>query len=74
MNGGKQPGAGRPPSINPARLLITIKATAAQKAKFLELGGSKWVKALLDTALTAKPKALPCANGTPTTQKTTRKP
>ena len=41
---------GRPPATDKATLLITIKATPAQKAKFLELGGSRWVKRLLDKA------------------------
>ena len=50
MKGGKREGAGRPPSADKATLLITIKATPAQKAKFLELGGSRWVKRLLNEA------------------------
>ena len=40
--------AHRPKSTDKATLLITIKATPAQKAKFLERGGSRWVKRMLD--------------------------
>ena len=43
--------AHRPTSDNPATLLITIKATPEQKAKFLELGGSRWVKRLINEAI-----------------------
>ena len=43
--------AHRPTSDNPASLLITIKATPEQKAKFLELGGSRWVKRLINEAI-----------------------
>ena len=45
---GKRVGIGRPPATDKATLLITIKATPAQKAKFLKLGGSRWVKRLLE--------------------------
>ena len=43
--------AHRPTIDNPASLLITIKATPEQKAKFLELGGSRWVKRLINEAI-----------------------
>ena len=43
--------AHRPTSDNPATLLITIKATPEQKSKFLELGGSRWVKRLINEAI-----------------------
>ena len=43
--------AHRPISDNKAALLITIKATPEQKAKFLELGGSRWVKRLINEAI-----------------------
>lgn len=46
--------AHRPLSTNKATLLITIKATPEQKAKFLELGGSRWVKRLIDEAMKIK--------------------
>lgn len=43
--------AGRPPAPDKATLLITIKATLEQRAKFLELGGSRWIKRLINEAL-----------------------
>ena len=43
--------AHRPTIDNPATLLITIKATPEQKAKFLELGGSRWIKRLINEAI-----------------------
>ena len=54
MKGGKREGAGRPPATDKATLLITIKATRAQKAKFLELGGSRWVKRMLSEKATSQ--------------------
>jgi hypothetical protein len=53
--GGKREGAGRPKSDNPASKLITFKATPEQHATWNELGGSRWVKRLLNEAK-AKPK------------------
>lgn len=61
--GGKKPGAGRPPAADPAVKLATIKMTPTQHAKFLELGGSRWVKRLIDAAL-GKPAAVDKAAGT----------
>lgn len=49
--GGRQPGAGRKPAADPAVKLATIKMTPTQHAKFLELGGSRWVKRLIDNSL-----------------------
>jgi hypothetical protein len=46
--GGKREGAGRKPSPNPATKLATIKMTPRQHARFIELGGSRWVKSLID--------------------------
>jgi hypothetical protein len=46
--GGKREGAGRKPSPNPATKLATIKMTPRQHARFIELGGSRWVKRLID--------------------------
>ena len=43
--------AHRPKSTDKATLLATIKMTPAQKAKFLELGGGRWVKRLISEAL-----------------------
>lgn len=54
MKGGKQPGAGRPPAADPATKLATMKLTPTQHAKFLELGGSRWVKRLIDEAMKIK--------------------
>ena len=42
--GGKREGAGRKPSADPASKMATIRLTPTQHAKFLELGGSRWVK------------------------------
>jgi hypothetical protein len=50
MNGGKQQGAGRKPSPDKADKLATIKMTKKQHAKFLELGGSRWVKRMIAEA------------------------
>lgn len=62
MKGGKQPGAGRPPSADPAKKMAHVKMTPRQHAKFLELGGSRWVKRLLDAAI-GKPAAVDKAAG-----------
>ena len=51
MKGGKREGAGRPSSTDPATKLVTVKMTPKQHAKFLELGGSRWVKRLIDALL-----------------------
>lgn len=48
MKGGKQPGAGRPHATDPAVKMATIKMTPSQHAMFIELGGSRWVKRLLN--------------------------
>jgi hypothetical protein len=47
---------GRPPSIDKATKLVTMKMTPAQHALFLERGGSRWVKRLL---LELQPKTPP---------------
>lgn len=49
--GGVRKGAGRKPSLNPATKLATVKMTREQHKVFLSLGGSKWVKQLLNTHL-----------------------
>jgi len=49
--GGKRPGAGRPPAADPATKMVQVKMTPRQHAKFLELGGSRWVKRLIDAEL-----------------------
>ena len=48
MTGGKRIGAGRPPSADPATKLVTVKMTPTQHAKFMELGGSRWLKRMLE--------------------------
>ena len=46
--GGAGRGQGRKPSPNPATKLATIKMTPEQHTQFIELGGSRWVKGLID--------------------------
>ncbi len=48
MKGGKREGAGRKPSADPASKMTTMRLTPTQHAKYLELGGSRWVKRLID--------------------------
>lgn len=48
MKGGKQPGAGRPPAADPARHIVKARLTDAQYATWVDLGGSRWVKRMLD--------------------------
>ena len=52
MKGGKQPGAGRPPADNPAKHIVKARLTDEQYAKWLELGGSRWLKRMLEEAKT----------------------
>jgi hypothetical protein len=52
MTGGKREGAGRPPSTDPATKLVTVKMTPRQHEQFLLLGGSRWLKRLIDESLT----------------------
>ena len=47
-HGGQRSNAGRKPSPNPATKLATIKMTPEQHARFIALGGSRWLKGLLD--------------------------
>jgi len=51
MKAGKREGAGRPPSADPATKLVTVKMTIRQHKQFLELGGSRWVKRLIDESM-----------------------
>jgi len=46
MKGGKQPGAGRPKG--PPTHAVSIRMTEAQKRAYLERGGARWVKRLID--------------------------
>ena len=55
MKGGKQPGAGRPPTDNPAIHIVKARLTDEQYAKWLELGGSRWAKRLIDEELGKTP-------------------
>ena len=48
VRGGKREGAGRKPSKNPAKKAVSIKMTIDQHKKFLLLGGSKWIKKIID--------------------------
>lgn len=50
MIGGKREGAGRPPSTDPANKLVTVKMTERQHQKFLAIGGSRWLKRMLESA------------------------
>lgn len=54
MTAPKRP-AHRPLSTDKATKLATMKLTPAQHAKFLEMGGSRWVKRLLNEALNTPP-------------------
>ena len=53
--GGPGRGQGRKPSPNPANKLVTVKMTPEQHTRFIELGGSRWVKRLIDGSLTPRP-------------------
>ena len=48
--GGIRPGAGRPPALNPANKQVRVNMTPEQHRKFMLLGGSRWIKRLLDEA------------------------
>lgn len=50
MKGGKQPGAGRPMSTDPARHIVKARLTDAQYARWVALGGSRWLKRLITEA------------------------
>ena len=53
VRGGKRDGAGRPKALNPPTKQIKVLVTDEQHAKFLDLGGARWVKRLIDEALRA---------------------
>ena len=44
--GGKRPGAGRPTA--PPTKPIMLRLTEPQRLKYLELGGARWIKRLID--------------------------
>ena len=50
MKGGKREGAGRPPSTDPANKLVTVKLTQSQYKKWVEIGASRWLKRMLESA------------------------
>ena len=50
MKGGKREGAGRPPATDPARHTVKARLTDAQHLRWQELGGSKWLKRMIDEA------------------------
>ena len=52
MKGGKRDGAGRPAgTAKPEAKPRAIRMTDEQHAKYLELGGSRWIKRLINEAL-----------------------
>ena len=53
MKGGKREGAGRPPSPPRPAPVSWRPDTQEQRDKFLELGGARWLKRLLNDAMAA---------------------
>ena len=52
MKGGKRQGAGRPlGSTKPEARPRAIRMTDAEHAMYMQLGGSRWVKRLLNEAI-----------------------
>ena len=49
MRGGKRAGAGRPKAA--PTVIVRIRLTLEQHAKYLDRGGFRWIKRLLDKAL-----------------------
>ena len=49
--GGRREGAGRPKALIPSTKQIKVLVTEDQHAKFLELGGAKWIKDLINTEI-----------------------
>ena len=54
VKGGKQPGAGRPQSTDPALHIVKARLTDQQYANWIKLGGSRWVKRLIDESLNGR--------------------
>ena len=54
MKGGKREGAGRPPAPARPTPVSWRPDTQAQRDAWLELGGPKWVRRLLDEYIAAK--------------------
>lgn len=49
MKGGGRRGVGRPQAAEPTRP-VSVRMTARQHAKYMELGGARWIKRLLNEA------------------------
>ena len=49
--GGKREGAGRPRTLNPPDKQIKVLVTEEQHRQFLDLGGSRWLKRLLNESI-----------------------
>ena len=45
--------AGRPKSTNPANKPILVRLTQEQHRQYLEIGGARWLKRLLNDAMAA---------------------
>lgn len=56
LRGGKRPGAGRPPAPPRPAPVSWRPDTQAQRDAWLELGGPKWVRRLLDEYIAARSK------------------
>ena len=55
MKGGKRPGAGRPlGSTKPEAKPRAIRMTDAEHAMYVQLGGARWVRRLINEALEQK--------------------
>lgn len=53
MKGGKREGAGRPPAPTRPTPVSWRPDSQGQRDKFLELGGARWLKRLLNDAMAA---------------------
>ena len=49
IKGGKREGAGRPALAQPTKPVM-LRLTETQRLKYLELGGARWVKRLIEEA------------------------
>ena len=48
--------AGRPKSTNPANKPILVRLTQEQHRQYLEIGGARWLKRLLDEYIASRHK------------------
>lgn len=53
--GGKREGAGRPKVLDPPTKQIKVLVTEKQHQRFLDLGGSRWIKRLIDESFLRRP-------------------